>query len=262
MHSPSYSPPDTIPAKHKKTTKENKTFFLVASNHLLIMDNLSAHNSNDYDKTVIATIPYYEFFHRETINLVHVVLGNPSTWLDTGCGTGFMVSNAIKSFPETKYMLADPSPAMIKKSREKLSKCKQIQEFYNLPTQELPKELSGEIDVVTAIMAHHYINARERRKATQKCYELLKDNGLYITFENIKPETPEGARIGLEYWRQFQLKQKRNPKTVEDHLKRYGQNYFPLTLKDHIKLLKDTGFNTTGLLWKSCMQAGFYAKKS
>jgi tRNA (cmo5U34)-methyltransferase len=48
---------------------------------------------------------------------------------------------------------------------------------------------------------------------------------------------------------------------VDKHLARFGVEYFPITIEDHLKLLKETGFKNVELFWCSYMQAGFYGIK-
>ncbi len=59
----------------------------------------------------------------------------------------------------------------------------------------------------------------------------------------------------------FQLEQGRPPSVVDDHAKRFGKEYFPITLDEHYELLRRTGFRNVSLFWLSYMQAGFYAIK-
>ena len=90
---------------------------------------------------------------------------------------------------------------------------------------------------------------------------LLNDDGIFITFENIRPATDEGLQFGMKKWKNFQLFSGRDEKTVDDHLKRFDKEYFPITIEEHLSLLKETGFKVVELLWFSYMQAGFFGIK-
>jgi tRNA (cmo5U34)-methyltransferase len=223
-------------------------------------DNTSPHSSQTYDTQVHNTIPYYDAFHEQTINLIKAVKPQPKTWLDTGCGTGTLTEKAIVQFPNTKFVLADPSQQMLQAAKNKLPKTANIEFLEASPTQNLTLP-NGSFDVVTAIQAHHYLTAEERTKATAACFKLLTKGGVYVTFENVKPTTPEGVKVGKELWKQFQLSKGKTADSVEEHLKRFGIEYLPITLKEHLKLLKKTGFSTIEMLWYSYMQAGIYAIK-
>ena len=129
------------------------------------------------------------------------------------------------------------------------------------PTQEFSQKLEEQPDVITAIQCHHYLSREGRAKATDVCYNLLKEGGIYITFENIRPLTEEGITIGKRYWGNFQLTHGRNDEEVKEHLERFDTEYFPITVEEHLELLRKTGFKTVELFWYSYMQAGFYCIK-
>jgi tRNA (cmo5U34)-methyltransferase len=101
----------------------------------------------------------------------------------------------------------------------------------------------------------------DKFEATKICHELLKANGVYITFENVRPSTEDSVRIGMDYWKNFQLSRGRDAEIVERHLKRFDVEYFPIKIDEHISLLKKTGFKVVEMFWKSYLQAGFYCIK-
>jgi tRNA (cmo5U34)-methyltransferase len=226
-------------------------------------DNSTSHASSDYDDDVIRTIPYYTNFHRETIDLVGSIMGEPAVWLDTGSGTGYLPSQALSHFPGTRFLLADPSAAMLDKAHHRLANFP-AERFSILPPM-LSEELHGNLplqpDVVTAVQCHHYGGDRSRRAATSTIFHLLPAGGLYITFENIRPDSTEGTVIGLERWMNFQRQQGRSREVVENHRTRFDSEYFPITVTEHLDLLRESGFSVTELFWRSQMQAGFYAVK-
>lgn len=197
------------------------------------------------------------------MNIVKNMGLKPKTWLDTGCGTGSLVKKAIKEFPFTKFILCDPSAEMLSQAHKKLKNQSPERLLFlkPLPTQDFPPGLCARPDVITAIQSHHYLSLDERRKATHACYNLLKKGGVYVTFENIRPTAEKGIEIGIEHWKNFQLQQGRDPKTVKSHLDRFDQEFFPITVEDHLTLLRDTGFKVVEILWYSYIQAGFYAIK-
>ena len=85
-------------------------------------DNLTPLPSNEYDSNITNTIPYYNRFHEETINLIKSMDIEPEIWLDTGCGTGTFVEKAIQQFENTNFILADPSDGMLDEAGKKLAK--------------------------------------------------------------------------------------------------------------------------------------------
>ena len=215
----------------------------------------------DYDEEIRTILPYYDSFHQETINLIEAVNLNPAIWLDTGCGTGTLVEMALKHFPITKFVMADPSAEMLEEAMKKLCGSDKIMFLKPNSTQDLTRKIIGTPDVITAIQSHHYLSKEDRIKVTKVCYDLLDEGGIYVTFENIRPMTEIGVTIGKRYWKRFQLSRGRDPETVENHLKRFDTMFFPITVEEHLSLLRKIGFNVVELLWYSCTQAGFYCVK-
>jgi tRNA (cmo5U34)-methyltransferase len=221
------------------------------------------HLPEDYDAQISGILPYYSSFHQETINLVKSLPSIPKIWVDTGCGTGSLVSKAIEKFPDTKFLLVDPSEGMLDQARKKMSlyPAGRLEFLTASHTQEFSQKLEEKPDIITAIQCHHYLSREGRAKASKVCYDLLSEGGVYITFENTRPLTDEGIAIGKRYWRNFQLSNGRSEEEVEKHLERFDTEYFPITIEEHLKLLRETGFRTVELFWYSYMQAGFYCIK-
>lgn len=223
-------------------------------------DNSSAHLSSIYDSEIRKTIPFYDQFHDETTRLIRTSGIKPKVWLDTGCGTGNLAVKAAKLFPETKFVLSDPSESMLSESKKKLPAGDRV--VYLAPAETQDIDLKNESpDVITAIQAHHYMDKDKRLNATKKCYDLLKQEGMFITFENVSPTTARGIELGKKQWLDFQMSAGKDTEEAEKHIRRFGNEYFPITVEDHFFLYRVCGFRVVELLWYSYMQAGFYCIK-
>ena len=225
-------------------------------------DNKTAHMSSEYDGKINATIPNYEYFHSETIDLVKAINPSPRKWLDTGCGTGTFVLNTASFFRDTEFVLADPAKQMLDIAVLKLAGVKntKIQVLEPISSQNMDFH-EDTFDVITAIQAHHYLDRTMREKATANCFRMLKSKGVYVTFENIKPFSEIGIKIGLNRWKHFQVENGKSCDEAEKHVGRFEKEYFPITILEHVDLLKAAGFQTVEVFWTSYMQAGFYAIK-
>ncbi|EKQ54443.1 MULTISPECIES: class I SAM-dependent methyltransferase [unclassified Clostridium] len=230
---------------------------------LMENDNTTPHKAIEYDDNIIKTIPFYENFHNETIDLVFNYNKESRKWLDIGCGTGTFIEKAYNIFPNTKFILSDLSEEMLVQAKQKFKEksMERVNFIQKCCSQELSKYISNKVDVITAIQVHHYLSKEERIIATRNCYDLLNDDGIYITFENIKPLTDNGTLIGLNRWGAFQENMGRTKQAIENHKSRFNKEYYPISILDHIELLKNTGFNVYEVFWYSHMQCGFYAIK-
>ena len=93
------------------------------------------------------------------------------------------------------------------------------------------------------------------------CCRALKENGVFVTFENIKMTTGESDSIALKRWENFLSDHLNDPEKVAHHMNRRGVEVFPITIEEHIKLLHECGFKSVDVLWTSYLQAGFWAIK-
>ncbi|MCK6489462.1 MAG: methyltransferase domain-containing protein [Planctomycetes bacterium] len=228
-------------------------------------DNKTPHAAGEYDAEVRRVIPFYEEIQRETLDALHVIVPEPACWIDTGAGTGALVERALPRFPGTRFIVADPSEAMLEQARRRLGAAMAAGRVAILPalaSDGLPgAEPRLRAQVVTALMCHHYLDAEARRVAVRACYEVLEPGGVLIAFENIEADSARGRELGLRRWRDFQLRQGRPLETVERHLTRFGSELKPIRLGEHLALLRETGFATVEVLWRAHMQAGFLAVK-
>lgn len=235
-------------------------FFLPALKGAVIMEeNLTPFAFDEYDSKIEKTIPCYREICTQTIDVVKALFPNDIEWLDTGCGTGTLAFMADRACNIKRFALCDPSDRMLYAAKEKLQGAKAKTEFYLTPSQALT--FCGEFDAVTAIQAHHYLDKDTRMNATKRCYNALKDGGVYVTFENTAPQTEAGKELVLKRWEQFQVNSGKTRQDAQGHLARYGTEYFPITIQEHLELLEKCGFRVAELFWFSYIQAGFYAVK-
>lgn len=229
-----------------------------------LVDNATPHKAKDYDGVIRATIPFYDLMQSETMDLIETLKPDVACWLDTGCGTGHLVEMALPRFPDALFIMADPSEAMLAEAKRR---------FANIAPERLKflppigsAAIAADIlpcppQVITAVLCHHYLDEPGRQRAVRSCFKVLARAGVFVQFENIDFEESLLNQNALERWAKYQKDQGRPPAQVESHVRRFGTGYFPITIDEHLELLRRTGFATAGMFWLSHMQAGFYAVK-
>lgn len=204
------------------------------------------------------TVPGYNALLSEVVDIVRSIGIKPRYWIDTGCGTGNLASRAISVFDDTQFIFADPSPEMISAAKKKMNgnmRCS----YVTKGTEQL--SMGDEtIDVISAVLCHHYYGADERKTATENCYRLLKEGGAYITIEHVK-HSDDSAKISKERWKLFLMDKGRTEEEAEGYLSRFGTVFFPIAAEEHIALLKECGFRTAGMFWYTCSDVGVYGIK-
>lgn len=111
------------------------------------------------------------------------------------------------------------------------------------------------------MQSHHYLSAEQRKQATQNCFRALKNGGIYITFENIKLSSAESDSLAIKRWESYLRSYGKTEQEVQAHIDRRGTEVFPVTINEHLELLRACGFATADVLWASYLQAGFFAIK-
>ena len=221
-------------------------------------DNKSAFAANRFDENIRRVIPHYDEIYEQVFSLIGAFFGERRlAVLDTGCGTGHFGSMALERLELSELVLCDPSEKMLELSKAKLDN--RVCEFSCVGSEKLDYE--NRFDVVTAIQSHHYFDRATREAAVKNCFRALKPGGLFIVFENTAPFTEPGRELMLNRLEAFELKAGRTEEEVKAHSARYGVEFFPINIAEHLKLLEKAGFPTAELFWHSYMQSGFYAVK-
>lgn len=222
-------------------------------------DNKASYNSAIYDDNIRKVLPYYDEFHNQIVDLVSTYSDGDINWLDSGCGTGTLAKNALESLGDRiHFTLCDPSEGMLDVARERLSANKDVT-FRCISSQQL--DYSSQFDVVTSVQSHHYLKEDDREKAVISCFNALKENGMYITFENISLNDNATQTLAQNRWCRYMSEHGRNDEQIQAHMARRGTEVFPITIEKHLSLLRNCGFKGVDVLWVSYMQAGFFAIK-
>lgn len=220
-------------------------------------DNRSAFDAANYDEKIKRTLPYYDEFYRQAADAARLYCRGPLSWLDVGCGTGKMAEVAFGELEIKRFVFCDCAAEMIEIAKRRFGD--RSAEFLTADVRELA--FDGCFDVVTAIQVNHYLHLEAREQALKSCCRSLREGGLLVSFENFAPSSGAGERLYLERWGQYQRRQGRSPGECEAHINRYKQDYFPITVPEHLEVMKKAGFRVAEILWLSYMQVGLLGIK-
>ncbi len=221
-------------------------------------DNASPMASGEYDGQIANSMPYYREFLAQILDILQQRGLTEGEWLDLGCGTGSLAALAHERFPQVRFVLADPSENMLELAQKKLAGLGA--EFLCAGSERLPA-FPGRFQVVTAVQSHHYIRPEKRETVAENVFASLSEGGVFLYFENIVPEDDSLLEFELRRWARYRVEHGFPADGVEDFLARCGVKYFPISVPDHLALLRRTGFRQMRVFWQSYLQAGIYAIK-
>ena len=81
------------------------------------MKHTAAFSAQEYDKKIKQTLPYYEEFYKQIIDVVKCQFERSVSWLDVGCGTGKMAELGLNF--SNRFVLLDNSVDMLDIARNK-----------------------------------------------------------------------------------------------------------------------------------------------
>lgn len=217
----------------------------------------TAFSAEEYDEKIRQTLPFYDEFYEQVTDILDTLGKKEVSWLDIGCGTGKMYEAARERITMQEFVFTDISQKMLAVAKGRFHTGKN--RFEQLSVLELEEE--EKYDVVTAIQVHHYLSEKDRRLAVENCRRALKAGGLFFTFENTAPDSEAGRQIALDRWKAYQIRNGKSRDEADRHIRRYGAEYFPITVTSHLELMAECGFQAVELIWMSYMQAGFMGVK-
>jgi tRNA (cmo5U34)-methyltransferase len=223
----------------------------------MVTDNTTAYAAVDYEREVERTVPFHAQIMAQAIDAALAACPSPARWVDTGCGPGRLAQMA-RLRCSAEFILADPSPAMLAIAKARHPDLP-AERFLEVPSESLPDR--GLVDVITAVLCHHYVDERARERSVARCFERLGPGGAFVTFENVRAETEAGHALQRERWARWLYEQGRDEESVRAQLAREGTKFFPIRVSQHLALLSGAGFTVVELIWRSHSQAGFFGRK-
>lgn len=221
-------------------------------------DNISAFDSHEYDEKIRKTLPYYDEFYKQITSIVKLMYPESLRWLDIGCGTGRMADEVFREkIALQEFVLLDNAEKMIEIVKHRYPDPNL--DFINGSVLEMNQK--EKFDVVTAVQVFHYLSDKERVIAMENCRKALHKHGILFYFENFCPYNQQNVPLFLQRWKEYQISQGKSEEEADKHVKRYGKDYFPITIDEHMKILDECGFSNCEIIWLSNMQVGIMAIK-
>ncbi|ORX43659.1 S-adenosyl-L-methionine-dependent methyltransferase, partial [Piromyces finnis] len=186
---------------------------------------------------------------------------NPSPRiLDIGAGTGLFSNIVLSKFPQAKITLLDVTEKMLDMSKERFKGNDNItylcQDMANVD-ESISKSFEGQFDYIISGLAIHHLTNDEKKSVYTKCYQWLKEGGLFINCDQIISPIPELEAMNVKIWYN-KMKESGIEEEAINMVKERSKLDKCTTVPHQIELLKEAGFSTCDLLYKYLVFAVFY----
>ncbi|HKI89589.1 MAG TPA: class I SAM-dependent methyltransferase [Draconibacterium sp.] len=119
------------------------------------------------------------------------------TFLDLGCGDGFMGYYVFEMFPDSRGIFMDASNEMITRAKAKQNSFQAeflVGDFSHADwIKPLPENVK--FDLVISGYAIHHIEIEEKKRLYKQIYNLLNPNGIFLNLEHVLSPTEDLEKL-------------------------------------------------------------------
>lgn len=210
---------------------------------------------NNFDDHVKKSVPLYEEFHKDIINMSVYFSQKNTKIIDIGTSTGVLLNDLynINKHRNIECIGIDIEKDMIEECNNRYNNLK----FEVCDALDFDYTNSS---IITSVLTLQFINKKERKKIIKKIYNEMNEDGSLFIVEKIKNNIPDIHDIYNDIYYDF----KRDNLTDEDVLDKNVSLrgvMKPLTLQDNIQILKNAGFNKIDMFMKYNNFVGLLAIK-
>ncbi len=215
------------------------------------MDKIKNHFEEEaaqYDGIIKNLIPYYDKMVEALVNTLPFGNSKQIEVVDLGCGTG-TISRAVRdAYPKAKLTCVDISEKMLKVAAGKLGDVADAifinKNFYDF---SFDKKYDA---VVSSLALHHLETKKDKLEFYSKIYSSLNAGGVFINADVVLASTEALQERYIEQWKSYMCKNVPLDEVENKWIPTYYEEDRPISMMEHIEMLKDVGFKTVDIVWK------------
>lgn len=213
--------------------------------------------AQDYDRTRPQYIPCFDEFYNSALELIPHGREAYFTVLDIGAGTGLLSGLVVTAFPNAAITLADFSPEMLSKAKERFATNPAI-EYRVLDFVDEP--IVGEFDIVVSALALHHTPQDKLKSVFQKIFGALRNGGCFINADQTLGTTPENEEKYAQAWLNGVKAKGCTDRDIEIAVERMKADR-TATLQDQLNWLSEVGFAHVDCWYKNYRFAVYSGQK-
>ena len=155
----------------------------------------------NYNKMCQLMVPGYNFLQNAVIDILKFESMEKIVLLDLGAGSGILIENVLKEFPDSTCYYLDSSDEFISVAKERLQKYEDRVNYIRSDfSRNWESEITEKPTVITSMSAIHHLQTENKKKLYQKCYDMLEEEGWFFNIDEMKTLNEEAYLKNLYYW--------------------------------------------------------------
>ncbi len=216
-----------------------------------IMNKIKNHFEKEaemYDGIIKNLIPYYHLMVEALVNALPFDSSEKIEVIDLGCGTG-TISRAVKdTYPEAEITCVDISQNMLQIAAERLRDTKNAS-FINSSFYDFSFDKKYDA-VVSSLALHHLVTKEDKYDFYKKIYSSINSGGIFINADVVLASTDVLQKRYMEQWKSFMLQNVQRDEAENKWIPKYYEEDRPISMIEHIDMLRDAGFKIVDVVWK------------
>jgi tRNA (cmo5U34)-methyltransferase len=225
-----------------------------STNRILTRDEVKARFDREtaeaYSQQDPVYLPEYAFALGLVVEALSAALPPNPRILDLGAGTGNLSRRVLAGIPDSHVTLVDFSDNMLASSKMVLAG---FEGRYDIISQDFFQAdfPAGSVQGVVASFAiHHARGEAEYLSLYRKIHSWLAPGGTFACCDVLEGGSDRWTRINEEGWQAHLISVDFSQEQIDQILSNYHSEDTPISLPQHLALLKEAGFAEVDVLWK------------
>jgi tRNA (cmo5U34)-methyltransferase len=207
--------------------------------------------ASTYGENMAQWIPDFSYAHQLLLESIDIHMPENAKAVELGAGTGRVSKLLLETFPNLDLTLVDISANMLTEAEKQLTiypgHCQFIvQDIFDANLEFT----SGSLDCVISVFAIcHAQGSKVYEQLYRRIYHWLKPNGYFVCYDHVLGDTFELTTLNALGWNRLLSVNQTVEQSKEGIVGTYQEDS-PLSLRQHMNLLSDTGFSAVDVLYK------------
>ena len=218
-------------------------------------------DSEKFSKHIERSIPGYHEGHRLIEELSDFFIKKNSKIYDLGCSTGNLTYSIAARHADQKVKVIG-----VERERSLLQAARLNVENSPEPNLEYRKEdiIELELEPANLVIAYYtlqFLSLENRKIILKRIWRCLKPGGAFLLFEKVREPNSRLQELAMLLYNDFKLQNGYSGDEIIAKSRSLKGVLEPLSSRENLRFLKDSGFRETGRIFKRLCFEGFIAIK-